>query len=56
MPNFSVVLMILYFCVLIGVGLYVLTLLSRFVSAHERIAAALERRARHHEHEGRGRE
>jgi hypothetical protein len=42
----TTVILVLYVCTVIGVGLYVLTLLSRFVQAHERIAAALERDAR----------
>jgi hypothetical protein len=34
--------MIVYPCAVIGVTLYVLSLASRFVKAHERIANALE--------------
>lgn len=34
---------VVYVCVMVGVGLYVLSLLSRFVKAHERMASALER-------------
>ena len=45
MPALGGVFLILYFCVVIGIGIFVLVLLSRFVSAHERIASALERAA-----------
>jgi hypothetical protein len=48
-----VILFILYVCVIIGVGIYLLTLLSRFVGAHERIARALEDTARNSHSEGR---
>ena len=42
MPNLGLLFAILYGCVVIGVVLFLLVLLSRFVKAHERIAAALE--------------
>jgi hypothetical protein len=45
MLNSGMFLAALYFCIWIGLGIYVLTLLSRFVRAHERMAAALERAA-----------
>jgi hypothetical protein len=45
MPNLSTLFLVLYFCVVVGVGIYVLLLLGRFVSAHERIASAMERAA-----------
>ena len=35
--------LVIYFCIVIGVGIFVLVLLNRFVGAHERIASALER-------------
>ena len=44
--------LVLYVCAIIGVGIYVLTLLSRFVQAHERIAGALERTAQNIRREG----
>ena len=40
MPEFLIV---LYICFVLGVTLFVLTLLLRLVKAHERIAGALER-------------
>jgi hypothetical protein len=46
--SFGTFFVVVYICVLVGVGLYLLTLLGRFVKAHERIAKALER-----ENEGR---
>ncbi len=46
--NFGTFFVVVYICGLVGVGLYLLTLLGRFVKAHERIAKALER-----ENEGR---
>jgi hypothetical protein len=49
MPGFFFVLCI---CVVLGVGLYVLSLLIRFVKAHERIAGALERRMQMPRREG----
>jgi SNF family Na+-dependent transporter len=43
MPAIGGVFLILYFCFVIGIGIYLLVLLSRFVGSHERIASALER-------------
>jgi hypothetical protein len=39
-------LVLLYLCFLFGVGLFTLVMLWRFVTAHERIASALDRAAR----------
>jgi hypothetical protein len=39
----GMVFFVVYICALIGVGLYVLGLMSRAVKAHERAAGALER-------------
>ena len=39
-------LVVLYFCGIVGVAIFVLTLLSRFVRAHERVADALHTIAR----------
>jgi hypothetical protein len=36
----ALIITLLYFCVVVGVTFYVLTLLNRFVAAHERIADA----------------
>ena len=44
--------LVLYVCAIVGVGIYVLTILSRFVQAHERIAGALERTAQNSRREG----
>ncbi|HTV40398.1 MAG TPA: hypothetical protein VMF08_07480 [Candidatus Sulfotelmatobacter sp.] len=38
----GILFVILYFVCIIGVGIYVLWLMSRFVSAHEKIAASLD--------------
>jgi hypothetical protein len=46
MQSFGIFFFVVYICVLVGVGIFLLTLLSRFVSAHERIAGALENAAR----------
>ena len=51
MPNLSSVFLLLYFCAIIGVGIYVLVLLGRFVNAHERMASAVERAAQSLERE-----
>jgi hypothetical protein len=37
---------LLYICVVVGITIFVLKLLNRFVSAHERIADALDNIAR----------
>ena len=37
---------VLYICFVVGITLFVLSLLNRFVSAHERIADALDNIAR----------
>jgi len=42
MLSFGTFFAVIYGCVVIGVVIFLLTLLSRFVSAHERIAGALE--------------
>lgn len=44
---------ILYACLVIGVGIYLLMLISRFVGAHKRIARALEETARNSNRHGR---
>lgn len=41
----TAVFLVLYVCAIIAVSLYLLTLATRFVKAHERMAAALERTA-----------
>jgi hypothetical protein len=46
MQSFGIVFVILYFCIVIGVTIFVLTLMSRFVKSSERIAGALEEAAR----------
>ena len=46
-------LLILYLCFVFGVGLFTLVMLWRFVTAHERIASALDRAARALERDGR---
>jgi SNF family Na+-dependent transporter len=45
--------LILYFCFLIGIAIFLLVLISRFVGAHERIASALERIAQNPPRENR---
>lgn len=47
MQSFGFLFFVVYVCVLIGVGIFLLTLLTRFVKAHEQIAGALEEAARH---------
>jgi len=42
MPTGTGIFLLLYICFVIGVAVFVLILLSRFVSAHERIATALD--------------
>lgn len=46
MQSFGFVFFVVYVCALIGAGIFLLTLLTRFVKAHERIASALEEAAR----------
>ena len=41
----SILYVILYACFVLGVTLFLLVLINRFVSAHERIASALEKAA-----------
>jgi hypothetical protein len=53
MANLGSIFLVLYFCLIVGVGIYVLVLLGRFVSAHERIASALERTAQNSQRENR---
>jgi hypothetical protein len=53
MPAVGGVLLVLYFCFIIGIAIFVLVLLSRFVGAHERIASALERIAQNPPRENR---
>lgn len=43
MPAVGGILLVLYFCFIVGIAIFILVLLSRFVGAHERIASALER-------------
>jgi len=51
MPIVGGFFVVLYICFWIGIGIYILTLMSRFVRAHERIASALERSAHHQQRE-----
>jgi hypothetical protein len=42
MPEF--IMMLFFFVIYIGITIYILVLMTRFVQAHERIAGSLERR------------
>jgi len=39
----QIILLLLYICVVVGITIFVLTLLNRLVSAHERIADAMDK-------------
>ena len=51
MPAIGGIFLVLYFCFVIAVGIFTLVMFYKFVTAHERIASALERAAQSLERE-----
>jgi hypothetical protein len=43
MPVLSGIFLVVYFCVMVGLTIFILALLVRFVNSHERLASAIER-------------